>query len=67
MRYLSFFPAVLSALAGAIGSFAQGTSGQNAITYPLGGSLDGNVPLTITWTVRLTALVSFAVAGELFS
>ncbi|PUU77775.1 Ser-Thr-rich glycosyl-phosphatidyl-inositol-anchored membrane family-domain-containing protein [Tuber borchii] len=50
MRYLSFFPAVLSALTGAIGSFAQGTSGQNAITYPLGGSLDGNVPLTITWT-----------------
>ncbi|KAG0637643.1 Ser-Thr-rich glycosyl-phosphatidyl-inositol-anchored membrane family-domain-containing protein [Tuber brumale] len=50
MRYLSFLPVLLYALTGAIGAFAQGTSGQNAITYPLGGSLDSNVPLTITWT-----------------
>ncbi|KAG0136788.1 Ser-Thr-rich glycosyl-phosphatidyl-inositol-anchored membrane family-domain-containing protein [Tuber indicum] len=50
MRYLSLLPVVLYALTGAIGAFAQGTSGQNAITYPLGGSLDSTVPLTITWT-----------------
>ncbi|PWW73745.1 hypothetical protein C7212DRAFT_284131 [Tuber magnatum] len=50
MRYPSLLPVVLSALTGAIGAFAQGTSGGNAITYPLGGSLDANVPLTITWT-----------------
>jgi len=67
MRFLLFLPAVLSALTGAIGAFAQGTSGQNAVTYPLGGSLDGNAPLTITWTVCLTVITSFAAAGGLFS
>ncbi|CUS12639.1 unnamed protein product [Tuber aestivum] len=50
MRYLSLLPVTLSVLTGAIGAFAQGANGENAITYPLGGSLDANVPLTITWT-----------------
>lgn len=32
---------------------SEETNGENAVTYPLGGTVDGSDSITIKWTVRL--------------
>lgn len=57
MFVLAVFAALLAlATAGA-------TNGQNAITSPLGGSLNAGRPITITWKVRLSVRLAGWLAG----
>lgn len=54
---LLFILAVLAALFALV--TAGATNGQNAITSPLGGSLNAGKPIVITWKVRLSICLAF--------
>jgi ABC-type glycerol-3-phosphate transport system substrate-binding protein len=54
MRFTSTLVLAISALTSLVAAATTTSSGENPITYPLGGSIKAGSDVTITWYVQLT-------------